>query len=716
MTLKMVAVSFGRDMKPPLFLRGMLLCLLTALTGLPARAQVPAKFFRDSDMMNIGVYYYPEAWPSNQWLRDIGNIKKMGLEFVHMGEFAWAFMEPEEGKYNFDWLDEAVRLCAQNGLKVVLCTPSPAPPAWLAKKYPEVLMVDAAGRRMEHGSREQASWSVQRYRDEVEKIDAELGKRFGNNPAVWGWQLDNELSHYGKDYSYEEGAQGRFRAWLKQKYGTIERLNQDWGDAFWSQMYQSFDQIRIPNPEELVALPNPHAQLDFERWFAQEAADYLRFQAGVLRRYVGRRQFITSNFMNMHSQVYPPLNGADFDIITWTLYPAHGNVEPGSLGFRLGNGNEMGFMHDFLRNINGMEGLMELQPGQVNWGEVNPLPYPGAVYMWIMRAFAAGAKTVCTYRFREPLFGNEQYHYGLVGTDGVTPSIGGEQYSQAVRDIAKLRAVYNAAAQIPKAYDARRVALLYNVENRWDMDNHPQTTRWSSMGHVLKYYSAAKRLGCPVDVLTEEKDFSRYPFLIAPAYQLVDAKLVARWKDYAEKGGHLVLTCRTGEKDRRGQLWEAPWAGPILDLIGAKIPAYDDLPAPFTGKVSAGGKSYAWASWGEQLEPASPETQSLAQYSDQFYAGKTAAVTRSLGKGTVTYVGVDTLDGDLETDLLRGVLQEAGVGTANYDAQFFVDWRDGFWVATNFTSKDQPAPVPDNGKLLLGAKILPPGGVAVWTE
>jgi beta-galactosidase len=248
------------------------------------------------------------------------------------------------------------------------------------------------------------------------------------------------------------------------------------------------------------------------------------------------------------------------------------------------------------------------------------------------------------------------------------------------------------------------------------MDNHKQTTRWSSMGHVLKYYGAAKRLGCPVDVITEEKDFSRFPFLIAPACQLVDDKLVARWKEYAENGGHLVLTCRTAQKDRRGQLWEGPWAAPILPLIGAKITAYDDLPEPFVAKVSAGAKTYDWASWGEQLLPTTSETKSLAQYADQFYAGKSAAVTRRLGKGTVTYIGVDTLGGDLETDLLRGVLQAAGVTCADYDAQLFVDWRDGFWVATNFTSKDQSAPVPASGKLLLGPKSLPPGGVAVWTE
>lgn len=687
---------------------------LLALLSTSAFAQTPSPFFQDSDLTKIGVYYYPEAWPSNQWGRDIANIKKLGLEFVHMGEFAWAFMEPEEGKFSFDWLERNVQLCADQGLKVVLCTPSPTPPVWLVRQHPEVLMVDAKGRRMQHGSREHACWSTAAYRQQVEKIVTELGKRFGKNPAVWGWQLDNELSHYGKDFCYCEACTAKFQAWLKQKYGTIESLNRDWGNAFWSQIYQEFTQIQIPNPEVLPQQVNPHAQLDFQRWFAEEAADYLRFQTAILRRHCPN-QWITSNFMNVHSPIYPPLSGKDLDIITWTLYPAHGNLETGALGFRLGNGAEMGFMHDFLRNINGAQGLMELQPGQVNWGDVNPQPYPGAVYLWIMRAFAGGAKMVCTYRYRQPLSGGELYHYGLVGPDGVTTSTGGEQYSQAAHDLARLRQLYRADAQPPKAYAARRTALLYNVDNRWDIDNHKQTIRWDTMRHVLKYYRGLKRLGCPVEVITEDKDFAHYPFLVAPAYQLVDEKLVQRWTRYAENGGHLILSCRTAQKDRRGHLWEAPWASPIHALIGASIPAYDVLPSPVTAKVKAGSKIYDWAVWGDQLEPQAG-TATLARYADQFYAGKAAATTHRLGKGSVTYVGVESLAGELETDLLRQVFGNAGVKVENYDDQLFVDWRDGFWIATNFTSKEQPAPIPKGAKLLVGSKRLPPAGVAVWME
>jgi beta-galactosidase len=668
-------------------------------------AATNAPAFPQADLMRIGVYYYPEAWPSNQWARDIGNIKKLNMEFVHMGEFAWAFMEPTEGKFDFAWLDRNIQLCADQGLKVVLCTPSPAPPVWLSEKHPEILMVDAEGRTMLHGTRQQASWSSEVYRKYVGKIVEELGKRYGNDPRVWGWQLDNELSHYGKEPSYDDASQKKFRAWLKNKYGTIDKLNEAWGDAFWSQMYQNFDQIRLPNSKELLAQVNEHAELDAQRWFADEAADYLRFQTGILRKYCGNRQWITSNFMHMFGAVNPALNGNDFEIVTWTHYPAHGNLNEGPLGFRLGGAAEMSFSH----------GLMELQPGQVNWGDVNPQPYPGAIHLWIMRAFAAGAKIVCTYRYREPLFGPEQYHYGLVGTDGVTPTTGGEQYQQAAQEIAMLRTHLQPDAKEPAAYAARRTALLYNVESRWDIDDHKQTVRWDTMEHILKQYRALKELGCPVDVITEDKDFNKYPFLVVPAVQLVDEKLVQRWKDYAEQGGNLIITCRTGQKDRHGHLWEGPWAAPILDLIGAKIKFYDTIPAPYSGNVNADGKTFNWMSWAEILEPAAGTTV-VATHADQFYAGKPAAVTRKLGKGTVTYIGVDSTDGDLEAQLIRDVFTRAGVPVENLADGFLVDWRDGFWVATNFTEKNQPAPIPPGAKILIGSRDVPTAGVTVWQE
>ena len=195
---------------------------LLAIAFEPPMAQ-SRSFFPDRDMMTVGVYYYPEAWPRGQWARDFANIRKHGFEFVHMGEFAWAFMEPEDGRFDFAWLDEAVRLAAAQGLKVVLCTPTATPPAWLARAHPEILMVNERGRRMNHGSREHATWSSALYRKYVERIIDQLGKRYGRNRDVWGWQIDNELSHYGRRYSYAEPDQQKFRAWRACATGPSTR-------------------------------------------------------------------------------------------------------------------------------------------------------------------------------------------------------------------------------------------------------------------------------------------------------------------------------------------------------------------------------------------------------------------------------------------------------------------------------------------------------------
>jgi beta-galactosidase len=703
---------------PMAAVRHLLLASLIALAAgvlAAAPAQAPA-YFPERDMMTVGVYYYPEAWPRSQWERDFANIRKHGFEFVHMAEFAWAFMEPENGRFEFQWLETAVRLAAAQGLKVVLCTPSATPPAWLTRAHPETLMVDARGRRMNHGSREHATWSSPVYRKYVERIATELATRFGRNPNVWGWQIDNELSHYGRSYSYAPASQEKFRTWLRTRYRTIGALNAAWGNAFWSQNYNDFSQIDIPNPDELVAAVNEHALLDFQRWFAEEAADYIRFQAGVLRQHT-RNQWITTNFMHTHREVYPPLSGKDLDIITWTFYPAHGNPNEGPLGFRLGDGVAMSFMGDFARTINGLHGVMELQPGQVNWGAVNPQPYPGAVRNWILRAFVLGARILCTYRYRQPLFGNEQYHAGIVGTDGVTLLRGGEEWVQAMKEIRQLREARPAAPAEPPRYAARRTAVLYHVDNRNDLDNHPQTNRWSTMGHLFKYQRALKGLGAPVDVITEEKNFATYRFMVAPAYQLVDAGLVKRWTDYVQNGGHLILSARSGTKDRHAHLWEGRWADPIRGLIGAEIPLYDVLPAPHSARVRSevSGAAHAWHVWGEVLEPAEG-TRVLARYEDQFYAGRPAAISRKLGAGTVTYIGVETASGDLEKEIVRRVFTDAGVAIEDYPSQLLVDWRDGFWVASNFSSTDQDTPAPSDATLLVGTRRLPPAGVAIWKD
>jgi len=175
----------------------------------------PETYFQKKDLMTIGTYYYPEHWPQNQWSKDIKKMGELGFEFTHFGEFAWTFIEPSEGKFDFVWLDQAVALAAQNGIKVIMCTSSPTPPAWLAQQHPEILMVNDEGRTMQHGSRQQISWSSPVYRNYVAKMVEALAKHYANDQRIWGWQLDNEPSHYGQ-YDYSDAAQESFKKWLQK--------------------------------------------------------------------------------------------------------------------------------------------------------------------------------------------------------------------------------------------------------------------------------------------------------------------------------------------------------------------------------------------------------------------------------------------------------------------------------------------------------------------
>ncbi len=237
-------------------------------------SQSPVDFsFPKERLFALGSYYYPEQWDASQWERDLKKMSDMGIQFTHFAEFAWGRMEPEEGVYDFDWLDHAVELADKYGLKVILCTPSPTPPVWLSKKYPDILAQRDNGILIQHGRRQHASWSSDRYRQYVEKIVAKLGERYGHHPAVIGWQIDNEPGHYGL-VDYSQNAQNKFRVWLKSKYGTIDKLNMTWGNAFWSETYQTFDQIRLPNAQELPEKPNPHAMLDLNRFMADELAGF----------------------------------------------------------------------------------------------------------------------------------------------------------------------------------------------------------------------------------------------------------------------------------------------------------------------------------------------------------------------------------------------------------------------------------------------------------
>lgn len=694
-------------------MKKLLFITVTLLCGMCVFGQ--KQFFKPEKMVETGVYYYPEAWNPDQWERDFKNMAAMGFEFVHMSEFAWAQMEPTEGNYDFSWLDKAVELAAKYNLKVLLCTPSATPPVWLTEKYPEVLVVKPDGQSAMHGTREHYSWSSPVYQELTRKVVAALAKHYGNDKRVWGWQIDNEPSHYGT-LDYNPAAQASFRQWLKNKYKTIEALNRAWGTAFWSGIYSGFDQIEMPNVGRLISgFASPTSLLDMKRFNADECAKFISLQNATLRKYIDKSQFVTTNFMNGHTDV-DPWRSKDLDFISYTVYPVAGYTDGvGDQGFRLGDPWRISFSNDYFRALNGVAGVMELQPGQVNWGSYNPQPYPGAVRMWLWNAFAGGLDFICSYRYRQPAYGGEQFHYGMVGTDGITPLNGGQQYSEFIGEIRELRKLYQANAPMPKEYAARKTAMVYNPDNVWETTIQPQTFQWDERAHIAKYYNALKLLSAPVEFVDETKELSEYPFVMVAACQMVDQPLVDKWMKYAENGGNLIVSVRTGLKDRDGHFPEAPWADIISKLIGGKIVMNDMLGAHKFATVSFDGTTYKWNNWGDMLVT-DASTEVWGKFSDQFYAGKPTVIHRKLGKGTVTYIGTDTDDGALEKDVLKKVMETAGVSVSELPEGVMVNWRDGFWIACNYSSSDVALKIPAGAKIIFGQRQLPPAGVAVWKE
>ena len=665
-------------------------------------------WFNDKDLTLTGAYYYPEHWDESQWERDLKRMHELGFEFTHFAEFAWAQLEPQEGVYDFSWLDRAVALAAKYDLKVVMCTSTATPPVWLSRKYPEILLKSEDGTVQDHGARQHASFASSVYRKLAYRMIEELARHYGNDSRIIGWQLDNEPA---VQFDYNQAAEEAFREFLKEKYHhNIQELNAAWGTAFWSEVYSRFEEITLPKTAQMFM--NHHQILDYRRFAAKQTNDFLNEQCRLIKKYA-KNQWVTTNYIPDYDKGH--IGGSkDLDFVSYTRYMVYGDNEGiGRRGYRVGNPLRIAMANDFFRPVNGTYGVMELQPGQVNWGSINPQPLPGAVRLWLWSVFAGGSDFICTYRYRQPLYGTEQYHYGIVGTDGVTVTPGGREYEQFMKEIRSLRKDYRPKEDKPETYLKRKTAILWNPENYWSIDRQKQNATWNTFAHVDKYYRTLKSYAAPVDFISEEKDFSQYPVMIVPAYQLADKELVARWKKYVEEGGNLVLTCRTAQKDRFGRLPEAPFGSMIDELTGNHIEFYDLLLSQDPGQVKMDGKVYTWNTWGEILQPGT-SNEVWATYTNEFYEGKPAVTFRKLGKGSVTYIGVDSSDGVLERQVLDKLYSRLQIEVMNLPYGVTMEYRNGLGIVLNYSDQPYQFALPQGVKVLIGTPDIATAGVLVF--
>jgi beta-galactosidase len=590
-----------------------------------------------TDHFALGVCYYPEHWPRDRWETYARQMRELGLEYVRIAEFAWSRIEPQEGVWNWAWLDEAIEVLAAEGLKVVLCTPTAAPPAWLVQQHPDILPVDGAGRTRTHGSRRHYDAASTTFREHSRRITREIAGRYGSHPAVVGWQLDNELSDHDTALSYSPASLAGFRRWVRERYETLGDLNDAWGTVFWSQEYTDWEQIALPNLT--VAEPNPSLVLDFHRFVSDTFAEFLAEQAQIIRD-LSPGRWITHNFMRLTPEFDHYHAAACLDFVSWDCYPtgavAFSDLTPDDkLRFaRTGHPDLTGFNHDLYRGPKGGRPfwVMEHQAGQINWAPSNPLPAAGAVALWTAHAWAHGASVVSYFRWRAATIAQEMMHSGLLRHD--------ETLDRGALEIAALD-----LQRLPVNTRRAPVVLLHDYESLWVYDEQPHTEGASYWGQMMLFYRVLRSLGIDIDIRHVESDLSGYPVIVAPAMQIVDAARASHLARYSN-AATLVFGPRTGYRTPTGRVQENGQPGPLAPLLGCKLLNFDGLPPGLAVQVGE-HRVETWAESYRLLDGTATHTYTSGPLTGQ------PAVVRN---GNALTIGAWSLT--LVSDVLRAVLHE----------------------------------------------------------
>ncbi len=550
-------------------------------------------------MPELGVCYYPEHWPEEMWPRDAQRMAETGIKWVRIGEFAWSRLEPTPGTFTWDWLDRAIAALAGKGLKVVLGTPSATPPRWMLDRFPDMLAHDDQGRPRQFGSRRHYSHAHDGYRAAAAAMCAALGVRYGRDPRVAAWQIDNEYGCHDTTLCYAPASRDAFRNWLGAKYQSIDALNRHWGNVFWSMEYRSFDEVELPNLT--VTQPNPAHELDFRRFSSDMVVKWNAAQVRALRPLTEAP--LIHNFMGRTLEFDHFAMGRDLDIASWDSYPL------GFLSDRLeatdahraaflqqGDPDFQAFHHDLYRSVGaGRWWVMEQQPGPVNWAPWNPAPLPGMVRLWALEAAAHGAEVISYFRWRQAPFAQEQMHAGLLRADDAPAPA-----------LAEARAAAEVLAQLPEPTDTPgTAALIFDYASDWMWKTLPQGQDFDYFRLVFSAYRALRRAGHSIDILAPDTDaLASYDLILAPGLGLLPEALAER---LAAAPGRAVVGPRTNlSTEHHGTRLPLGPALPGLDLAVTHV---ESLPPDHLRPVAGGGAVRHWLEHVEGDAPVQVATQ-----------------------------------------------------------------------------------------------------------
>lgn len=670
--------------------------------------------------MTMGTCYYPEHWEEGLWESDLERMKETGISVIRIAEFAWNRIEIREGEFDFSFFDRFLELCHKKGMKVIFSTPTATPPAWLTRKYPEVLNARADGVPYRHGGRKHYNYNSPVYQKLCKRVVTQSAMHYGPHPAVIGWQIDNELNCEANEF-YSQADEAAFRIFLREKYGGLDALNRAWGTAFWNQAYTDWEEIRVPGPTPGNGI-NPHMHLDYFRFVAESTFRFCKMQADILRQYCKPGDFITTNgmFGNVDNH---RMEKECLDIYTYDSYP--------NFSFGLGTNPKEEPLNDRwnsksqneVRSVCPHYGIMEQQSGAGGWTTrmEGPAPRPGQLTLWAMQSVAHGADYISFFRWRTCTFGTEIYWHGILDYDS--------------RDNRKLREVkdfYQKLRTLDPVCNAEYVAcfgLIKDYDNVWDSQADCWHRRIASYSED-EIFAGAELSNLPYDVIylqkdSELSDLTKYPVLIYPHPMITDSGRVELLEAYVRQGGTLIAGCRSGLKNQNGICEMLPQPGLLQRLTGTDVRDFTyTSPAEEEPYALWNGEKMAMPLFNDILTPL-PGTKVLSRYANSYYAGEAALTEHALGKGRVLHLG-----SAFGREALPGLLKHAGavspftdlVEADGRDVELTLRQKDGrrFLFVLNFHDRRAGFTLKKTMRALYGGgsvsgpMTLPAFGTAVY--
>lgn len=649
------------------------------------------KFF---DRILFGGDYNPNQWPKEIWEEDIRIFKKASINSATVNVFSWAKIQPSENCYDFEELDQIIEKLSTEGFDIVLATSTAALPAWMFKKYPEVARTDYDGRHHKFGQRHNACPNSLVYQKYAERLATKLAERYGENPQVTCWHINNE---YGGE-CYCDNCEKAFRVWLKDKYHTIEALNKAWNMEFWGHTVYEWDEIVLPN-----ALSEG---IGYDKTaFAGISIDYRRFNSdSLLKNYMMERDAvrkidpttpITTNLMGTFKGLDYFKWAKEMDLVSWDNYPSYNT--PWSL---------VAMTHDLMRGLKQQPFmLMEQTPSQQNWQPYNSLKKPGQMRAQSYQTIAHGADTIQYFQLRRSIGACEKFHGAVIEHVG-------HEDTRVFRETAALGAELAQLSDIIGTQTQAQVAVIFDWDNYWALEyTSGPTVDLKYVEQIHRYYRYFYEQNIAVDLVPVDADLSKYKLVAAPVLYMIKEGMQERLTDFVMQGGALLTTYMSGIVDQSDNVHLGGYPGTLRELAGIWVEEIDALAPEQSNGVSLVNEELTGTSNLVSDLIHLENAEALAHYTSNFYAGMPAVTKNTFGDGTVYYFG-GQLEDQLQDQLFKTIVEESDITPVIEEAtKLEIACRENeeakFFVIINFHEEAQPLPEMFVGKTdLLTGKVL----------